>query len=145
MISKFRTEEKALRERILEETVDYDYRCVRYQVGYSVALAYTPEVLPDFSMICSQIRKSDRYIPLSDHFHAVVFDFTDEEKGIKAANKLLTYFQHAYFSKSVYAAVVNCEDFPTSKAMMAKLFYLLEYAIRHRMDNHVMDKSQLIG
>ena len=81
---------------------------------------------------------------MGDHIHAVVFDFTDEEKGIKAANKLLTHFQHAYFSKSVYAAVINSEEFTTAQSMVSKLFYLLEYAIRHRMDNLLMDKSQLI-
>lgn len=145
MIAQYRAEEKALRTKLLEEIGDYHYRYVRYKVDYSVALAYTPEIVSDFSMIYSSIRKSDRHIPLNEHFHAVIFDFSNEEKGIKATNNLLTHFQHAHFSKSVYASVINCEGFTTSSAMIAKLFYLLEYAIRHKMDNLLMDKSQLIG
>lgn len=143
MVTELISQRQELQKKLLQEISDYDYRFSRYQINYSLALAYSPEMIDTESM-CSRIRRSDRYIPLTDHFHAVVFDHTDDDKGIKAANKLLTYFQHTYFSTPAYSAIVSTGDYTTAASMVGKLFYLLEYAIRHRMDNHVLDRSQLI-
>lgn len=134
---------KILQEKLLEEISDYDYRFTRYKISYSLAIAYTPEPT-ELTSLLPHIRKSDRFIPLNDHFHAVVFDFTDEEKAIKASNKLLTFFQYTYFSKSIFASVITADNHRTPDRMIAKLFDLVVYSIRHNLDNHIMDQSQIM-
>lgn len=143
MVNYLHAQRKALQEKLLEEIGDFDYRCTRYKVNYSIALACTKEPI-DLTPLCIYIRKSDRYIPLGENIHAVVFDCTDSEKGIKAANKLLTYFQHTYFSKSAFSSIITASDCGNPVQTVSQLFDLLDYALRHNMDNHVIDKSQVM-
>ncbi|MBN2870749.1 MAG: hypothetical protein JXK04_07330 [Campylobacterales bacterium] len=143
MLELSRNERKAFQDKLLEESSEYEYNFERYEVSYSIAIAYLPDLL-DISDICSRIRKSDRNVPLSEHFHAVIFDFTDVQEGIKAANKLLTYFQVSHFGKSVYAAVVTSNAQQTLPQMVTKLFDLLAYSVDHKLDNHITDESQVM-
>lgn len=143
MLELSKNERKEFQDKLLEASGGYEYDFERYEVSYSIAIAYLSEPL-DISDICSRIRKSDRHVPLNDHFHAVIFDFTNVEEGIKAANKLLTYFQVAHFGKSVYAAVVTSNGKQTPSQMITKLFDLLTYSVDHNLDNHVTDESQVM-
>jgi len=134
---------KDFQEKILHSTDDYEYRYRRYDIGYSVAIAYAPDPV-DTDSLCTRIRRSDRHIVLDEHTHAVVFDCTDDEKGIKASNNLLTYFQSTHFSQTVYAAIVSSGEYPSAIAMISKLFFLLEYAIVNNMDNLIIDKTLIV-
>lgn len=135
-----KNERKEFQRKLLEAIEEYEYHFERYEVSYSVSIAYLPETL-DIANICSRIRKSDRYIRLADNLHAVIFDFTDDVEGLKAANKLLTYFQVEHFGKSLYAAIVTSSHEKTPAELVTELFDLLQYAISHNMDNHIMDAS----
>ncbi|MCK9371794.1 MAG: hypothetical protein M0P91_01245 [Sulfuricurvum sp.] len=143
MSHPLKTRRKEMYEKLAQKITDFDYRHTRYKVNYSIAVSYTPESL-DMAPLISYIRKTDRYICLDETVHAVVFDCANAEQGIKAANNLLTYFQHANFSKSIYASIIIADDFTNTGQMIAKLFDLLDYAIQHNMDNLIVDSSQIV-
>lgn len=135
---------KGLQEKLLRKLSDFDYRFIRYKSNYSVAVAYFPEVV-DLSPLKTFIRETDRFFPLQDNVHVIIFDGANDEKGLKAANNLLTYFQHAHFGKSLYASVVTANHSNTAPQMVAKLFDLLDYSISHNMDNLIIDDTQVMG
>lgn len=143
MLSLLKNERKEFQKKLLEAIKEYEYHFERYDVSYSVSIAYLPESI-DAVSISGRIRKSDRYIRLHDNLHAVVFDYTDDVDGLKAANKLLTYFQVEHFGKSLYAAIVTASHEKTPAEIITELFDLLAYSIEHNMDNHVMDASQVM-
>ncbi len=140
MLKLWKKERKEFQQKLLEAVEAYQYHFERYEVSYSVAIAYLPQTL-DVANICSRIRKSDRYVRLAENLHAVVFDFADDAEGLKAANKLLTYFQVEHFGQSLYAAIVTSSHQKTPAKLVTELFDLLGYALRHNMDNQVMDAS----
>jgi len=139
------TNRKALQLKMEREIEDFDYRFTRYEVDYSVTLAYTPEPIDLTPLLTKYIRETDHAIILQDQLYAIVFDSADENRGIKAANKLLTFFQQLYFSKSIFASAVTASNFNNPTQMISKLFDLLDYSISHDMDNHVIDPSQIMG
>lgn len=135
---------KILQDKLERELNDFDYRYTRYEVNYCIAIAYTPEPLDLSPLLSKYIRETDHAIMLQDQLYAVVFDTADETKGIKAANKLLTVFQHMYFSQSIFASIITASDYNDPSQMISTLFDLLEYAIDHNMDNHIIDASQVM-
>lgn len=135
---------KALQDKLEREAEDFDYRFTRYEIDYCITLVYTPEPIDLSPLLSKYIRETDDAILLQDQLYAVIFDSADETKGIKAANKLLTIFQHMYFSQSVFASITTAGDYTNPTQMISKLFDLLDYAIDHNMDNHVTDTSQVM-
>ena len=135
-------ERKLLQIRLLEEITDLDYAFSRYQVNYSIALGYTVDKV-DMEPLNTYLRKSDRLIVLNEHLCAVVFNHTDDEGGIKAANNLLTYFQTAYFGKSLYASVVTASNHNDPAQAVHALFDLIDYSVSKNMNNLILDISQV--
>lgn len=137
------TRRKALQEKLLHKISEYDYRFIRYKANYSVAVFFTPEGI-DLKPLGTYIRATDRFAPLDENFYVVVFDGANDDKGLKAANNLLTYFQHAHFGRSLFAGIVTADHSKNAPQMIAQLFDLLDYALRHNMDNHIVDDSQIM-
>lgn len=135
---------KALQLKLEREIEDFDYRYNRYEVDYTLALAYTPEPIDLTPLLTKYIRETDHVVILQDQLYAIIFDSADENRGIKAANKLLTFFQHLYFAQSIFASVATASNHNNPSQMISLLFDLLDYSISHDLDNHVIDKSQIM-
>lgn len=135
---------KILQDKLEREAEDFDYRFIRYEVNYCLVIIYTPEPIDLFPLLSKYIRETDHAIMLQDQLYAVIFDSADETKGIKAANKLLTLFQHLYFSHSIFASITTASDYNSPAQMISKLFDLLDYSISHNIDHHVVDASQVM-
>lgn len=138
------TSRKTLQSKLEWEIEDYEYRYTRYQVDYTISLICTPEPLDMAPLLSKYIRETDHSIILQDRLYAIIFDSANENKGTKAANKLLTYFQQLYFSQSIFASIVTASNFNNPPQMISKLFDLLDYALKHDMDNHLIDPSQIM-
>lgn len=132
-----------LQKHLLDEIADFDYSFTRYNVNYSIALGYSEDKV-DMEAMHTHLRQSDRLVLLNEYLCAVIFDQTNDEGGIKAANLLLTYFQTAYFGKSLYACVVTASNHSNPSKMVHDLFHLLDYSISKNMNNLVLDMSQVI-
>jgi hypothetical protein len=128
--------------RLLEEITDLNYAFTRYQINYSIAIGHTEEAI-DMTPLSTYLRKSDRLVVLDEHLCAIIFNHTDDEGGIKAANNLLTYFQTSYFSKSLYACVVTASNHSDPSQAVHALFDLLNYAVSQNMNNLILDISQV--
>lgn len=135
---------KMLQDKLERELDDFDYRYTRYEVNYCIAIAYTPEPIDLAPLLSKYIRETDHAIMLQDQLYAVIFDTADETKGIKAADKLLTFFQHLYFSHSIFASITTASDYNSPAQMISKLFDLLDYSISNNIDHHVIDASQVM-
>jgi hypothetical protein len=133
----------SMKEKLLHALKDFDYRLKRYEVNYSIALGYSPAEI-DLSPMAHYIRESDHFVILNHNTCAVIFDCTDEERGIKAANNLLTHFQGAFFSTPLYTSIVTASNYSATPQMLHDLFYLVNYAISHHLSNIVVEPSQLM-
>lgn len=136
-------ERKFLQKQILDEIADFDYSFTRYNVNYSIALGYTKDKV-DMGALNTHLRRTDRLVVLNEHLCAAIFDHTNDKGGIKAANHLLTYFQSAYFGKSLYACVVTTSNHTNPSKLVHDLFHLLDYSISKNMNNLILDISQVI-
>ena len=126
-------------------TSDFQYRLERYNIDYSIAVGFTKGIDIDLNAFQNHIRNSDRFVVLSKNMYAVILDCADEQCGLKAANNLLTKFQHQYFACPLFASVVNGSNYTNVKDMFRSLFHLLEYGVTHNFDNQVLDVTQRIG
>lgn len=143
-MSTFTHEQYSLmRDKLSQAIKDYSYRLKRYKVNYSIAICHSPKDI-DLGPLSSQIRQTDRYIVFGHNTCAVVLDCTNEIEGIKAANNLLTHFQGSFFSTPLYVGIVTAGNYETDTKMIHELFYLLDYAIEHNMNNILVDHSQVI-
>jgi len=143
-MSTFSTEERSImQEKLTQAIKDFSYRFKRYEINYSIAIGHSPEDI-DLSSLSHYIRESDRFIVLDHNTCAVILDCTNDECGIKAANNLLTHFQGNFFSSLLYTGIVTASNYDTVALMTHDLFYLLDYAIFHNMNNILMESSQLI-
>lgn len=141
MVSRLAAERKTLQGRLESKMSEYEYRFSRYGIDFSIAVVYTPKRIR-MSQFGSYIRSTDRYVFLGRGIYGIIFDCADHEKGIKAANNLLTRFQHTFFSTPIYASIVSANDYKDPSQRLSKLFDLLAYALRHNMDNLIMDDTQ---
>lgn len=130
-------------EALVKACEEPHYRFTRYHVRYSLALAYIEEGC-DLTICGSHLRESDSIIFLQPNFCAILFDNTNEEYGIKAANNVLTRIQNLYFAKHFYMAVITANDEQSEFQMIHDLFDLMAYALENNMDNLVVDSSQEI-
>lgn len=130
-------------EELTKVCEEYHYRFTRYHVQYSIALAYIDENC-DLSSCGSQLRESDIITFFQPNLCAIVFDNTNVEYGIKAANNVLTRIQNLYFAKHFYISIITASDEQSEFQMVHDLFDLMAYALEHNMDNLVVDSSQEI-
>ena len=95
--------------------------------------------------LCSKhLRESDILIFFQKNFCAIIFDNTNEEQGIKAANNILSRVQDLFFAKHFYMTVITASDEYSEFQMVHDVFDLMTYALEHNMDNLVVDTSQVI-
>lgn len=130
---------------LIDETGEFQYRLERYNIDYSIAIGFIKGIDIDLNHFQTHIRKTDRFVVLSNNMYAVILECADEPCGIKAANNLLTKFQQQYFEFPLFASVVNGSNYSNVKDMLLSLFHLLEYGVTYNMDNQVLDISQRIG
>ncbi|MBV5321197.1 MAG: hypothetical protein JZU62_05895 [Sulfuricurvum sp.] len=131
-------------ETLIKTSADYHYRFNRYKTKYSVALAYISEENGDLSSCGEHLRESDTIIFFQPNFCGIVFDNTNDEEGIKAANNILSRVQNLFFAKHFYMATITATAEQSEFQMIHDLFDLIAYALEHNMDNLVVDASQII-
>ena len=132
-----------MKEKLSQAIKDFAYRFKRYNINYSIAISHTSETI-DLTKMSNFIRTTDRFIILNHNTYAIILDCSDELRGIKAANNLLTHYQGIFFSIPLYLSVVTASNYDTNTKMIHELFYLLDYAIKHNMNNILLDHSQVI-
>lgn len=143
-MSPFSIEERSSMQQILlKEIREFSYRHQRYQIDYSLSIGYSPEPV-ELNSLSAFIRESDHFIELKPNICAVILDCANDDNGVKAANNLLSRFQGNFFSTPLYASIVTARDFETPLLMVNDLFYLLDYAITHNMNNMLMDSSRVM-
>ncbi|WP_295056079.1 hypothetical protein [Sulfuricurvum sp.] len=144
MINSLNTHRQHYQEILLKTSKDYYYRFSRYHTNYSIVLAYISEENGDLSACNQYLRGSDTVVYFQSNFCAIIFDNTNEEQGIKAANNILSRVQTRFFSKHFYMAVISANDELSEFQTIHDLFDLIAYALKHNMDNLVVDTSQVI-
>ncbi|MDP2849770.1 MAG: hypothetical protein Q8O20_01715 [Sulfuricurvum sp.] len=144
MINTLNQQRQNFQEQLIKEITEFHYRFNRYHTKYSIALAYISEENGDLSICSEHLRESDTLILFQNNFCALIFDSTNEEQGIKAANNVLSDVQNIFFAKHFYMAVTTASDEYSEFQMVHDLFDLISYALEHNMDNLVIDSSQII-
>jgi hypothetical protein len=144
MINALNQKRQIFQKQLLQEIQEYHYRFIRYHIDYSIVFAYISEEDGDLSTCSCHIRESDMIIFFQTNFCALIFDNTNEEQGIKAANNLLSRIQNRFFAKHLYMTIINATTEQSEFQMVHDLFDLLAFALDHRMDNLVVDSSQII-
>lgn len=130
---------------LINESRDFQYRLERYKIDYSIAIGFIKELDINLDDFQTHIRSTDRFIALTPNMYAVILDCADEWCGLKAANNLLTKFQHQYFAFPLYAGVVTSANYTNTKQMIHSLFELLEYGVANNFDNQVLETTQHNG
>jgi hypothetical protein len=109
---------------ILVALEDYEYRKKRYGVEYTVALYITTKELSEETILKS-VRDTDNVLFLSKNFVAVVFDFSDTQNGLKAAENLLMQLEPQMFHERIYVSVVNSKGTMDDDELVRHAFDLL--------------------
>jgi len=117
---------------------DYFYRFERYDINFSVAIFYSESTL-DPKVFEMHIRQSDRLIKIQDNLFCVVLDVTSHEEGLKASENIFASYEAGHFSQKLYVSLVNAKEFSTTDALKAKLFALLDTAIKEDIHYHIHD------
>lgn len=144
MIDVFNENRKHLQEQLIIETAYYHFKYSREETPYSITLTYISEEDFDFNRYKEHLRINDKIILLQPNLCAIVFDGTTEEQGLKAAEHLLYHVQDLCFTKHIYMAIVTVNPDDTEFQTVHDLFDLLSYALKHNMDNSVIERSQII-
>lgn len=144
MIDVFNKSRKRFQEQLLLETAYYHFKYSREEIPYSIALTYISEQDFDFNRYATHLRVNDKIILLQSNLCAIIFDGTNEEQGLTAAEHLLYHVQDLCFTKHIYMAIVTVNSDDTEFQTVHDLFDLLSYALNHHMDNSVMERSQIL-
>lgn len=144
MIDIFKEYRKRFQEQLLQDTSGYHYRFTRHHTPYSIALAYVSETGVSLDTFEKHLRESDKIIFFQTNLCAIIFDDSNEEQGLKAAENLLSHVQNICFTKHLYMAVVTVNSDNNEFQTVHDLFDLVSYALNHNMDNSVLESSQII-
>lgn len=144
MIDIFKEYRKRFQEQLLQDTSGYHYRFTRQHTPYSIALAYVSETGVSLDTFEKHLRESDKIIFFQTNLCAIIFDDSNEEQGLKAAENLLSHVQNICFTKHLYMAVVTVNSDNNEFQTVHDLFDLVSYALNHNMDNSVLESSQII-
>ena len=106
LIKQIREHYGDYKAKIVESVGEYVYRKKRYDVDYTVALFLSDEPL-DEEFIRGNIRDTDRVFSCDENCIGVIYDFANEETGLKAAENLLMYIEPHLKSDTIYISVVN--------------------------------------
>lgn len=144
MIDIFNEHRKRFQEQLTHDTAGFHYRFMRHHLSYSIALIYIAEANTNFDEFAKYLRASDKLILLRENLCAIIFDGTNEDQGIKAAENLLSRIQNICLTKHLYMAVTTVSTDDTEFQTIHDLFDLVSYALKHNMDNSVLESSQVI-
>ena len=129
------------KNEILTKIVDFSYRKKRYSVDYTVAL-YMANASLDGTLIKNSIRDTDLAIKLDDNLYAVVFDFSKEEEGLKAAENLLVKIEPTLFGKKIFISVVNSIGIADDDGQIRKALNILVDEIHRHFDGVPMSVEE---
>lgn len=119
-----------MEEQLTQTLKSFDYRLNRYQIHYSVAMWHCPKEI-DINVLSKCIRTTDRLICLNDHNYAIVFDYTNPESGIQAANNLLEQFKSTYSSVPLFCTLANSSQYESINTMIPELLTRLNETIEN--------------
>lgn len=115
-----------MEEKLTQVLKSFNYQHNRYNVHYSVAVWRSNIEEIDINILSASIRKTDRVVHLNNGTYAVVFERTDTEAGIIAANNLLEFFESKFNSKPLFTAVVNTSQFENVQGIVPDLVTKLQ-------------------
>lgn len=142
MLNSFKVNRQKYYTEIAQEIASCSYRNKRYSFNFSIAIAFAGDEV-DLKSFSDHKRKTDKFIVLEEHLACLILEGTDSDSAIRATSKLHNKFQLENFNKKIFIAVVTASDYADDNAMIHSLFNLLEYAVKHNMDNLVIDKDQI--
>lgn len=142
MLATINEKSSLVKERLTQEVDSFDYRFKRYGINYSVIIGFIAEPI-DFARSTLSIRKSDSFITITPNIYAVILDSANDSNGIKAANKLMAYFQQTHPYTRLYTCAVTASNHESLNQMINELYYLLTYAITNDISNTLIDSSYL--
>ena len=116
----------------IEKVLDTElYRHEHFNVPFSLAV-YTSDVPGYVSTLAAQIRKTDIFIALDEHYAAVVYAHADLEAGVKACQAALLSFASLHPHNRLYAGVTSVESVHTDQDIVTRAFYALNHAKQDR-------------
>ncbi len=130
MFTSFCEDCSIMQEKLVQTLKDFDYRYKRYQINYSIAIGYCSEDV-NLSVLSDYIRSDDRFIVLDHHTCAIVFNYSNVQSGIQAANNILSHFHSTFVSAPLFGAVVTASNYDSVTQMVPELLNLLQDAIEH--------------
>lgn len=128
MSTSFCEEYSIMQEKLIQALKDFDYRFKRYEINYSIAIGYCSEDV-NLSVLSDYIRGDDRFIVLDHHTCAIIFNYSNVESGVQAANNILNHFHSTFPSTPLFGAVVTVSNYDSVPQMVAQLLNLLQHAI----------------
>jgi len=117
---------------------EFFYRYLRYQVNFSMALFYSTDAL-DAEVFKSNLRRSDKFLPLQYNLFCTVFDMTTQEEGLKASENILYAHEAKHFSKQLFISFASTQEYPTQSDLKSHLFSFLNFAIKEDRTNQIID------
>lgn len=126
------------KEKILELTRQKLYAYERYGLEFAAVMIYSADPI-DMEICSASIRQSDNIYSLEENLLLVVFDMVDEESALKAAQNFLHAYHQLDIRQELYTLVAHVHQDGTSIDMGSRLFILLEYALKERLRNSVID------
>jgi hypothetical protein len=127
------------KKEILTKIEAYAYRKKRYDVDFTISIMISTSAFHTQS-IQEHIRDTDLMIVLAKNLVAVVFDFTNEEMGLKASENLMALIEPQMFDKHLFVSVVSSHNSLDDDEQVRKALYLLIEDITQGFDGvPVMD------
>lgn len=130
MSTSFCEEYSIMQEKLIQTLKDFDYRYKRYEINYSIAIGYCSEDV-NLSVLSDYIRGDDRFIVLDHHTCAIIFNYSNVQLGIQAANNILNRFHSTFLSAPLFATLVTASNYDSVTQMVPELLNLLQDAIEH--------------
>jgi uncharacterized membrane protein len=127
------------KKEILTKIEAYAYRKKRYDVDFTISIMISTSAFHTQS-IQEHIRDTDLMIVLAKNLVAVVFDFTNEEMGLKASENLMALIEPQMFDKHLFVSVVSSHNSLDDDEQVRKALDLLIEDITQGFDGvPVMD------
>ena len=130
------------KEKIEVVLDEYEYRLKRYKVNYALSI-YAATGSWDIENVKNKVRKTDTVIELEEKIFAVVFDFVNDEYGIKACENLLSKIEPKMFGKKIYISVLNSKEQKNNDDLIRKVFDLLTFEVKNELCNVPLDAVPL--
>ena len=146
MLQDIESSRKFCYPAIMDLIRDYIYREKRYDTHFSLAIIYTNESLSLHAKELQKVlRKTDTKICITDNIACVVFDATQNQSYIKAAENLYKTLKHIDYHQKYFIATTFSNDFDKNYLdMMNKLFERLEYSVEHGLCSTINYEDYII-